>query len=138
VSSPVDTCDNYDNFAPAYDFSSRDRWAAAPRRKLTTVTLPWREVTVARLTMPPAQGGPSRWVLPALLVVVAISIHSGMVWYAAHHVSPSAPAVRKHEVEVQLVKPPEPLPPKIEPPKPPPPKQQVKRQVLPANSNCGA
>jgi protein TonB len=39
---------------------------------------------------------------------------------------------RKHEVEIQLVEPPKPPPPKIEPPKPPPPKTPVKRQqVLP-------
>ena len=119
------------NFALAYDLSSRDRWAAAPRRKLTTVMVPWTDVAVARLTAPPAQGGPSRWVLPGILVALAISIHSGIVWYAAHNGAPSAPATRKHEVEVQLVKPPKPLPPKIEPPKPPPPKQQVKRPVLP-------
>jgi protein TonB len=117
------------NFALAYDFKSHR--AVAPRRKLTTVVVPWRDVAVARLTAPPADGGPSRWVLPGILVALAISIHSGIVWYAAHHVSPSASVPRKHEVEVQLVKPPEPLPPKIEPPKPPPPKQQVKRQVLP-------
>jgi protein TonB len=119
------------NFALAYDFSSHDRWAAAPRRKLTVVTVPWAEVAVARLTIPSAQGRSQRWMLPAFLVLVAISIHSGIAWYAAHHVSPSTPSARKHEVEVQLVRPPKPLPPKIEPPKPPPPKSQAKRQPLP-------
>jgi protein TonB len=119
------------NFALAYDFSSHDRWAAAPRNKLTIVTMPWAEVAVARLTIPPAQGRSSQWMLPAFLVVLAISIHSGIAWYAAHHASPSAAPARKHEVEVQLVRPPKPLPPKIEPPKPPPPKPQAKRQVLP-------
>jgi protein TonB len=119
------------HFALAYDFSSHDRWAAAPRRKLTTVTLPWRDVAVARFTVPPAQGGLSRWVLPGLLAALAISIHGGVVWYATHPVSVSTVPPRKHEVEVQLVRPPKPLPPKIEPPKPPPPKPLAKRQVLP-------
>jgi protein TonB len=117
------------NFALAYDFNSH--WVGAPRRKLTTVTVPWREVAVARFTVPPTRDGLSRWVLPGLLAALAISIHGGIVWYATHHVSVSTVPPRKHEVEVQLVRPPKPLPPKIEPPKPPPPKPLAKRQVLP-------
>ena len=121
------------NFALAYDFSSRDRWgAAAPGRKLTTVTVPWKEVVLERVEVPPAQGGPSRWLLPALVAVLAISIHAGIAWYASHHAPAAKVSPRKHEVEVQLVEPPKPLPPKVDPPKPPPPKpQQVKRQTLP-------
>ena len=120
------------NFALAYDFSSHDRWgAAAPGRKLTTVTVPWKEVVLERVEVPPGQGGPSRWLLPALVAVLAISIHGGIAWYASHHAPAAKGPPRKHEVEVQLVQPPKPLPPKIEPPKPPPPKPQVKRQTLP-------
>src|SRR3984893_4445704 len=120
------------NFALAYDFSSHDRWgAAAPRRKLTTITVPWKEVVLARVEGPPAQGGPSSWLLPALVAVLAISIHAGVVWYASHHTLAAKVPPRKHEVEGQLVEPPKPLPPKVEPPKPPPPKPQVKRQTLP-------
>jgi protein TonB len=121
------------NFALAYDFSSRDRWsAAAPRRKLTIVTVPWKDVVLSRVEALPAQGSRSRWVLPVFIVLVAISMHAGVVWYASHHVPAAKAPPRKHEVEVQLVEPPKPLPPKVEPPKPPPPKpQQVKRQALP-------
>jgi periplasmic protein TonB len=79
----------------------------------------------------PAQRGPSRWVLPAVIAVLAISMHAGVVWYASRHAPPANVPPRKHEVEVQLVQPPKPLPPKVEPPKPPPPKPQVKRQTLP-------
>jgi hypothetical protein len=66
------------NFALAHDFSRHDRWGAvAPRRKLTTVTVPWKDVVLARVEVPPAQGGPSRWLLPAFIAVLAISIHAG-------------------------------------------------------------
>ena len=120
------------NFALAYDFSSHDRWgAAAPRRKLTTVTVPWKEVVLARVEVPPGQGGPWRWLLPVLVAVLAISIHAGIVWYASHRAPAANMPPRKHEVEVQLVQPAKPLPPKVEPPKPPPPKPQVKRQTVP-------
>jgi len=120
------------NFALAYDFSSHDRWgAAAPRRKLTTVTVPWKDVVISRVEGRHAQGGPPRWLLPAIAAVLAISIHAGVVWYASHHAQAAKVPSRKHEVEVQLVEPPKPLPPKVEPPKPPPPKPQVKRQTLP-------
>jgi periplasmic protein TonB len=119
------------NFALAYDFSGRDRRAAGPRRALTTVTLPWRQVTVTRSTMPPAHGGSTRWVLYGVIAILAISIHGGLLWYAKHNARIGTPPVRKHEVEVQLVSPPKPPLPKIEPPKPPPPKQAVKRQSLP-------
>lgn len=118
------------NFALAYDFSSHDRWgAAAPRRKLTTVSVPWKEVVLERVEVPPTQGGPSRWLL--FVAVLAISIHVGIAWYASRHAPAAKVSPRKHEVEVQLVQPPKPLPPKIEPPNPPPPKPQVKRQTLP-------
>jgi periplasmic protein TonB len=119
------------NFALAYDFTSSDRWAVAPRRKLTTVTVPWKEVPLARIAVPPADGGPARWALVAIIVAMAVAVHGGLVWYVSHHTAARAAVVRKHEVEVQLVQPPKPLPPKVEPPKPPPPKQQVKRQVVP-------
>jgi protein TonB len=121
------------NFALAYDFSSHDRWgAAAPRRKLTTCTVPWKEVVLTRVEVPPAHGGPSsRWVLPAIVAALAISMHAGVVWYASHQAPAAKVPRRKHEVEVQLVQPPKPLPPKVEPPKPPPPKPQVKRQTVP-------
>jgi len=120
------------NFALANDFSSHDRWgAAAQRRKLTTVTVPWKDVVLSRVGDLPAQGGPSRWLVPAAIAVLAISIHAGVAWYASHHAADAKVPPRKHEVEVQLVEPPKPLPPKVEPPKPPPPKPQVKRQTLP-------
>jgi len=120
------------NFALAYDFTSSERWAAAPRRKLTTVTVPWKDVPLAGLAVPAADGGPSRWVLIAIIAAVAISMHAGLVWYVSHPTSSKAVQVRKHEVEIQLVEPPKPPPPKVEPPKPPPPRQQVqRRQVLP-------
>jgi protein TonB len=121
------------NFALAYGFSSHDRWgAAAPRRKLTTVTVPWKDVALSRVEVRPTQDGPAGWLLPALVALLAISIHAGVVWYASHNAQAAKVPPRKHEVEVQLVEPPKPLPPKVEPPKPPPPKlQQVKRQSLP-------
>lgn len=121
------------NFALAYDLSSRDRWgaAAASRRKLTTVTVPWKEVVVGRVEVPPAHGGFSRWLLPAIIAALAVSIHGGVVWYVSHLAPAAKVQPRKHEVEVQLVQPPKPLPPKVEPPKPPPPKPQVKRQTVP-------
>src|SRR5882672_2569363 len=106
------------NFALAYDFSSHDRWgAAAPRRKLTTVTVPWKEVVLTRVEVPLAQGGPSRWLLPAIIAALAISMHAGVVWYGSHHAPAAKVPPRQHEVEVQLVQPPKPLPPKVEPPK---------------------
>ena len=92
------------NFALAYDFSSHDRWgAAAPRRKLTTVTVPWKDVVLSRVEAQPARGGPSRWLLPAFIAVLAISIHAGVVWYASHPAPAAKVPPRKHEVEVQLV-----------------------------------
>jgi protein TonB len=118
------------NFALAYDLTSNDRWAAAPRRKLTTITVPWNEVTLARIVPPSANGGLARWVLIAIIVALAATLHGALVWYISHHTAARAIPVRKHEMEVQLVQPPKPLPPKVEPPKPPP-KQQVKRQVVP-------
>ena len=118
------------NFALAYDFSSRDRWgAAAPRRKLTTVTVPWKDVVLSRVEVQPPQGGASRWLLPTFVAVLAISIHAGVVWYASHHAPAAKVPPRKHEVEVQLVEPPKPPPPKIEPPKPPRP--AAGKQTLP-------
>jgi protein TonB len=120
------------NFALAYDFTSSERWAAAPRRKLTTVTVPWKDVPLAQIAVPATDGGPSRWVLIAIIAATAISIHGGLVWYVSHHTSSRPAQVLKHEVEIQLVQPPKPPLPKVEPPKPPPPRQQVKRQqVLP-------
>lgn len=121
------------NFALAHDFNSRDRWGATvPRRRLTTVTVPWKDVVLSRVQVVPAPSGPSRWLLPASIAVLAISMHAGVVWYASHHGAAAKAPPRKHEVEVQVVEPPKPPPPKVEPPKPPPPKpQQVKRQTLP-------
>jgi protein TonB len=118
------------NFALADDSS---RWAApaVSRRKLTTVTVPWKEVIVGRTEVPPARSGPSRWLLPAIIAALAISIHGGVVWYVSRLAPAGKVLPRKHEVEVQLVEPPKPLPPKVEPPKPPPPKQQVKRPTVP-------
>ncbi|MEA3179363.1 MAG: periplasmic protein TonB [Gammaproteobacteria bacterium] len=118
------------NFALAYDFTTSDRWAAAHRRKLTIVTVPWREVPLARVEVPFADGGPSRWVLIALVAAMAISVHGGLVWYASHRTAAHAVPPRKHAVQIELVKPPEPPPPKVEPPKPLPPRQQVKRQQV--------
>ncbi len=119
------------NFALAYDLSSRERWSGAARRRLTTVTVPWNEVVLTRVAIPSARGGISRWLLPAIIVGLAISMHAGVVWFMEHRAPVNKAPPRKHEVEVQLEHPPEPLPPKIEPPKPPPPKPQVKRPTLP-------
>ena len=120
------------NFALAYDFNSPDRRAAPSRRKLTTVTIPWRDESLVQETVPDEQGRPSRWILIAVVAALAVSIHATIVWFASHHALDPKVAVKKHEVEIQLVEPPKPPPPKIEPPKPPPPKAQVKRQqVLP-------
>jgi protein TonB len=120
------------NFALAYDLGNRSSGAARPRRKLTTVKIPWKDVQVVRVEIPPAGGvGISRWLLPVLIFVLTVCVQGGLVWYVLHlPVAGKVPA-RKHEVAVRLVEPPKPLPPKIEPPKPPPPKPQVKRQVVP-------
>src|SRR2546423_14330501 len=101
------------NFALACDLSGRWGTPAAPRRKLTTVRVPWKEVVVGRVEVPPAQGGPSRWLLGAIIAALAVSIHGGVVWYVSHLAPAARVPPRKHEVEVQLLQPPKPLPPKI-------------------------
>jgi periplasmic protein TonB len=121
------------NFALAFDFNRHERWGVAgSHRKLTTITVPWKDVALARLQIQPGAGGRSRWLLPAFTAVWAISLHAGVIWYATHLARAATVPLRKHEVEVQLVEPPKPSPPKVVPPKPPPSKHQpVKRQVLP-------
>jgi protein TonB len=118
------------NFALACDFGGSERRAAAPRRKLTVITVPWKQVPLAKGTVPPTGGAASRWLLIGIVATVAVVVHGGLVWYVSHLKPAHAVAPPKHEIEIQLVEPPKPRPPKIEPPKPPPPKAQVKRQQV--------
>ena len=120
------------NFALAYDLGSQQRHAAAARPKLTIVTVPWRKVSLENLATSPASWNPYRWIALSVAVAWVLAMHGGLVWYVKHHSSAQIAPPRRHEVEIRLVEPPKPPPPKIEPPKPPPPKTQVKRQqVLP-------
>jgi protein TonB len=117
------------SFALAYDFSRNDRRFAGRHKRLRVITLPWRDVPVARFVSRPPGDKRRHWMVAAVLAGLAIALHAGFVWYAANHLETTTARPVKHEVVVQIVAPPPP-PPKLEPPKPPPPRV-VKRQVLP-------
>lgn len=106
------------------------------RRPRTPVAqLPWNAVALK------AEDAASRFIgeikaPPAyvwLLTVVAVLVHGSVVWYVTHHTAPQI-APRKHEVQLEIVRPKPPEPQKIEPPKPEPPKPKAvskPAQVLP-------
>ncbi len=118
------------SFAARYGYVGRARPNSASRRRPVRVAVPWAQVKVARIAGGRPNVPPGNPVLIGVLALVAIAAHVGLVWYVIHHVRP-APVTKKHEVSVEFVTPPKPLPPKIEPPKPPPPKPVVQRPSLP-------
>ena len=116
--------------APAPRRYSRSRRPRAP-----VAQLPWNSVAIraedaasrliGHIKAPPAYV----WALTALAVLV----HGGVVWYVSHHTAAEV-TMPKHEVQLEIVRPKPPEPPKIEPPKPEPPKPRAvpkHAQVLP-------
>ena len=91
---------------------------------------PLADVAVAvALELRPTGNRPPVYI--ALLAVLALGIHAGLFWYAKHFSNDEVAAPVKHQVAVELVRPPKPPEPKIEPPKPV--KQPLKQpaKVLP-------
>jgi periplasmic protein TonB len=116
-------------FAPAYNLTGSLRGWDRRRRTGRTVKVPWNDVPMAPSVASPSGSSSRQHVYVALVAVAAILLHAAFVSYVTHHVQVrSAPA--RHQVEVQIVTPPQPLP-KVEPPKPPPPRARVVRHVVP-------
>jgi len=117
--------------AIAFDYlpSRRPAQQRFKRRKgFPTAVRPLVDVSLAEaLELRPSQ--PHRPpIYVAFLVLVAIAIHGGLLWYVTHSTAKPPSAPQKHEVAVELVRSPKPPEPKIEPPKPvkQPPKQPAK------------
>src|SRR5262245_18964968 len=94
----------------------------------------WAEVPVAGTQLQATTANPShikRWAWVALFVA-AIGLHSAFVWFANSVSGDREITPRKAELNIELVRPKPPEPPKVEPPKVQPPKPRpVQAQVLP-------
>jgi protein TonB len=103
-----------------YIASPRSAVPRLDRRKRGRITAlhPLADVSIAAaLELRPA-GPPRSVVYVSLLAVAAIVVHAGLFWFVTHFTAKPAAVAQKHEVAVELVRPPKPLEPKIEPPKP--------------------
>ncbi len=120
-------------FALAYNPTGSLRRLDKQGRKGRTVRVPWKDVPVVPPVGSQSASSARQPAYLALVAVVAIVLHAALVWHVTHHVQARSVPTR-HQVEVQIVTPPKPPPPKIEPPKPlkpPPPRTRVVRQPVP-------
>jgi len=95
---------------------------------------PWSEVAVAGTPLQATTKHPPHIKRSALvaLFVVAVAIHSGIVWYFDTFGGERTLQPQKNELNIELVRPPKPPePPKPEPPKTPPKPQPPQAQQLP-------
>jgi protein TonB len=95
----------------------------------------WSDVAIAGTTTLQADGGhPSHIKKPllAVLIAVAIVLHTSTAWYIAHHHTERPIKAAKQELSIELVRPPKPIePPKPEPPKAIPQKVKAPPRVVP-------
>jgi len=101
------------------------------KRRAPTGVLPLIDVAIApALELRPAgRRRPPLYVLG--LAIAALALHGGLYWYVTHFKFDDVIAPVKHEVAVELVRPPKPIPPpKVEPPQPQPQRKQPAK-VLP-------
>jgi len=121
MSSPAIALDYLPSRRPARQRFKRGKGLPTAVRPLVDVS-----VAVALELRPSQPRRPPVYV--ALLALAAIAIHGGLFWYVTHFAAEPAVVPQKHEVAVELVRPPKPPEPKIEPPRPvkQPPKQPAK------------
>jgi protein TonB len=129
------------NFAVAYPRDRNNFRRARTLRQTKRAPLralrPWSEVPVAVAGIPlqATTGHPThiKRTQLAILFALAVSLHFAAAWYITTQSAERDVRVAKHELNIELVRPPEPPkpePPKPEPAKPTPPKPQ-QAQILP-------
>lgn len=118
------------SYAVTLDAAPADRRAKPRRGARSRASVQWNIIAPSQVgaLRPTSPRGKKSWLVA--LVLLAIALHVGVVWYVRHAKPDVRVAAVRHELAVELVRPPKPPePPKIEEPKPQPRKEPVR--VLP-------